>query len=259
MHTVLTLMLVVPLKATNCLFHTNVQGNQNERSSTDPDMMQLKVRVSMLCHPALIQLCYTQVSTILIGLQMIADGIEIDPFSLMKMKFQFVTIVGFNNVSFTRSLGQHSFNLQFTDSAEITESSFPCIEELAHIIDSPHRSRVPRSALGVFEYRDGDAVDVFIGWTFLDTLLCMITTVRSLTALPVVTLKNLLEALYIAMHKCDFGSEHLHHLQPLLHKAVIRSVGLLTENTSFELRQLALSIAQVSIKKWHAFLGAGIP
>ena len=187
-----------------------------------------------------------------------ADGIDIDSFSLMKMKIQFVTTVGFNNISVTRSLGQHSLNLQFSDSAEITEASYPCVEELAHIIDSPHRTKVPRSALGIFEYRDGDAVDVFIGWTFLDPLLCMITTIRSLTSLPVVTLKSLLEALYIALHKCDFESEHLRHLQPQLQKAVLRSVGLLTENISFELRQLALSIAQASIKKWHTFLGASI-
>lgn len=205
------------------------------------------------------QLFYIQVSTVLIGLQMIADGIEIDSFSLMKMKHQLVMVIGFNNISVTRSLGQQSFNLRFSDSADITEWSYPCVEELAHIIDSPHRVRVPRSALGIFEYREGDVVDVLIGWTFLDTLLCMVTTIRSLTSLPVVTLKSLLEALYIAIHKCDFESEHLRHLQPLLQKAVLRSVGLLTENISFELRQLAISIAQVSIKKWHTLLGVMIP
>lgn len=197
-----------------------------------------------------------QVSIILLSLQMIADGIEIDSFSIMKLKVQFVQISGFNRVTVVPTQSGQSFNLQFDAITEISESSYPCIEELIRVIDAPYHLNLPYTALGISD--DDKSANVLVGSAFLDTSLCILGKLRSLSSLPVLTLKCLLETLHIAIHKYDFEDRLYQHLQPMLRGAVLKAIELLSKDISYELRQLSLSIAQAAIKKWHSFLGATI-
>ncbi|KAF8964709.1 hypothetical protein BDZ97DRAFT_1815206 [Flammula alnicola] len=220
--------------------YTEKDVNAYRLSTADPDMAHLRI------------------SIILLGLQMIADGIEIDNFSLMKLKVQFVQVAGFSKISVIPTQSGESFHLQFTDITEISESAYPCIEELPHVVDAPYYAKLTHSALGIADHREDEIASVLIGSAFLDASLCILGTLRNLSSLPVLTLKCVLEALYITIHKYDFDDASFQHLQPLLRRAILRSIELLSQDISYELRQLALSIAQASIKKWHTFLGATI-
>ncbi|KAJ3516626.1 hypothetical protein NLJ89_g1005 [Agrocybe chaxingu] len=199
-------------------------------------------------------LAHLRVSILLLAMQMIADGLEIDSFSLMKIKVQFVQITGFTRISVLPTLNGQSFYLQYSDIPEISESAYPCIEEIPHVLDAAHYTTLPYPVLGIANEEDKTA-NVLVGSAFLDTSLCMIGTLRDLSSLPVLTLKALIETLYIILHKYDFEDRTLQHYQPLVRRAVLRTVELLSKDISYELRQLALSIAQASINKWHTFLG----
>lgn len=189
---------------------------------------------------------------------MIADGIEIDNFSIMKLKVQFVQIAGFSRVSVIPTPSGQSFHLQFDNITDISESAYPCVEELVRVIDAPHYAKLPYTALGIPNGPDDKTINVLVGSTFLDASLCILWKLRDLSSLPVLTLKSALEALHIAIHKYDFEDRLFRHLQPLLRGAILRATGLLSKDISYEIRQLSLSIAHASIKKWHTFLGATV-
>lgn len=189
---------------------------------------------------------------------MLADGIEIDNISIMKLKVQFVKIAGFSRVTVISTPSGQSFHLQFDDISDMSESAYPCIEELVRVVDAPHYAKLPYTALGISNGPDDKIINVLIGSTFLDASLCIVGKLRDLSSLPVLTLKCVLETLYIAIHKYDFEDRLFRHLQPLLRGAILRAIELLSKDISYELRQLSLSIAQASIKKWHTFLGATV-
>lgn len=187
---------------------------------------------------------------------MLADGIEIDSFSLMKLKIELVQIAEFNRISVVPTQSRQTFRLLFGEIGEIPEDVYPCIEELVHVVDAAYYLKVPRSALGINDNNEDELALVLIGSVFLDVILCILGTLQKFSSLPVLTLKRLLEALYIMIHKYDFGDDPFQHLQQPLRKAIIRAVEIISLDVSYELRQLSLSIAQVAIKKCHPFLGA---
>ena len=199
-----------------------------------------------------------QISTLLLSLQMIADGIEIDGFSLMKLNLQYLKITGFNEASITPAQNGHLFHMDFGNITDVPASAFPCIEELVHVVDAAHFVDLPHVALGFNEEQEEKTSRVLIGAIFINPCLSMINNLPDLTRLPVMTLKSLLETLYILVHKYDFEDNLLRHLQPSLRRSVSRTIELLSEDISYELRQLSLSIAQVSIKKWRSFFGTTV-
>ena len=194
----------------------------------------------------------------LLSLQMISDGIEIDGFSLMKLYFQYLKISGFSEVSLIPAQSGHSFHIEYSNITDVPESAFPCIEELVHVVDAAHSVDLPHMALGVNEEQEKKTSRVLIGTIFIDSCLSLISNLPDLTCLPVLTLKSLFGTLYILVHKYDFEDRLLGHLQPSLRRSVLRTIELLSRDISCELRQLSLSIAQVSIKKWHSFFGTTI-
>ena len=184
---------------------------------------------------------------------MISDGIEIDGFSLMKINFQYLKISGFSEVFLIPGQIGHSFHIDFGNITDVHGSAFPCIEELVHVVDAAYFVDLPHAALGINEEQEEKTSHVLIGTIFIDPCLSMISNLQDPTCLPVLTLKSLFETLHILIHKYDFEGKLLQHLQPSLRRSVLRTIELLSRDISYELRQLSLSIAQVSIKKWHSF------
>ena len=189
---------------------------------------------------------------------MISDGIEIDGFSLMKLSFQYLKISGFSDVSLTPAQTGHSFHIEFGNITDVPESAYPCIEELVHVLDAAYFVDLPHVALGVNEEQEKKTSRVLIGTIFIDSCLSLISNLPDLTCLPVLTLKSLFGTLYILVHKYDFEDKLLRRLQPSLRRSVLRTIEFLSQDISYELRQLSLSIAQVSIKKWHSFFGTTV-
>ncbi|RDB21389.1 hypothetical protein Hypma_011626 [Hypsizygus marmoreus] len=197
-----------------------------------------------------------RVSIILLSLQMIADGIAVDSFTLLKIKTHLVRVTGFSEVSVVPSHSGHSFQVQFGEVSEIPEIAHPCVYQLLPVLDAHHPVELTPSAMAGANILDERPVPVLVGSIFVDVSLAMFCTVRDLSSLPVSTLKSLLETICVIIYKHDFESRALRHLQQTLRRAVMRALDILSEDISYDLRQLALSVTQAFIRRWHNFMGS---
>lgn len=193
-----------------------------------------------------------QVAIIVLSLQMIADGVEIDTFSLLKLKVQLVRVIGFTDISVLPLEDAHSIRLQFGDVSEIPELAFPCIEGLVSVLDATHLLTLPSSTFGIM----GEQSRFLVGSIFLDISLSIVATAKDLTVFPVLTLKSLLESVYIIIHKHDFESKHLKPLQAILRRAVLRIVEMLSKDISYDVCHVALSVCQAFIKQCQNLMGS---
>lgn len=187
---------------------------------------------------------------------MIADGVAIDNFTLLKLKIHLVQVAGFNGISAIPSQGGHSFYVQFGEAKEIPELALPCISSLLPVLDAYHHIDLSPSAMAGANGHDDRPLSVLVGSIFVDVLLALFCTVRDLSSLPLLTLKSMLETLCVVIYKHDFESRALRHLQQTLRRAVLRALDVLSQDTSYEIRQLALSVTQAFIKRWHGFMGS---
>lgn len=184
---------------------------------------------------------------------MVADGIATDSTILMKLKIHLAQVVGLSDPSTSSS---HLFHIQIEEAKEIPEAALPCISALLPVLDAYHHIEVPVSAMASLNEHDGRLLTVLVGSVFVDVSLSIFCTVREFSALPLMSLKRILETLCVIIYKHDFESRALRHLQQTLRRAVLRAIDLLAQDTSYEIRQLALSVVQAFIKKWHSFMGS---
>jgi hypothetical protein len=227
----------------------------NSKTNTDPDMTILRVSSYSLFTVAH-RPHFQQVSMLLLSLQMITDGIVIDGSSLLQLKVHLVRIIGFGDISVTSSPSGHSFHIQFGEVSDIPELSLPCMHYLLAVLDAYHTVDLPYFAIIGANEQDERLLSLLVGSVFVDVALAIFCTVRDLSGLPVLALKALLEALRVIIYKHDFESRALRHLQQSLRRAVLRALDILSQDVSYELRQLALSVVQAFIKRWHTFMGS---
>ncbi|KAF7323012.1 hypothetical protein HMN09_00080900 [Mycena chlorophos] len=180
-------------------------------------------------------------SLLLLSLQMIADGIAIDSFTLQKIKAALVKAIGFSEVTVTPSVTGQGIDVYFGDAQGVPDASLPCLNELLSVLDSPHVIASEQHSY-------------LVGSRLADVALNLFCT-GELQLLPTLTLKSLVESLGVIIYKHDFEGRHLKHLQPTLRKAVLRALDLMLEDVSYEIRQLALSATQAFVKRWPAFIG----
>jgi len=186
---------------------------------------------------------------------MIADGIAIDLFSLLKIKLYFVQLIGFHDAAIAPTPNGHAFHVRFTTVDKIPDIALPCVNELLNVLDSHHPFHLAPSAVGGPYLEDEDLWQLLIGSIFVDVSLIMFYTVEDISSLPVLTIKSMLESLIVIIHKHDLESRPLKHLQTHLRKALRRTLDLLLQNIGYELRQLAFSAIQAFTSKWPSPVG----
>lgn len=190
----------------------------------------------------------------LLSLQLIADGIAIDTFTLLKLKLHLVEIMDFSDIAAIPSHHGQPFYVQFGEVEEIPEIALPCVGELLQVLDSSHTVESTPSGGS----HDGKGNPTLVGSAFVDVSLAIFSSVKETMALPTLTVKSMLEALCIIIYKHDFENIALRHLQPNLRKAVVGSLHLMLQDVSYELRQLALSVAQAFVKRWNSIMGSTV-
>lgn len=185
---------------------------------------------------------------------MIADGVAIDDFSLLKIKFHLVQALGFPNTASVPSFDGQTFRVDFGDVKQIPEVAFPCVNELLSILDSHHTSKVAHDI--VPSVQDGKPPPLLVGSMFVDVSLNMFCNVEELSSFPALTLKSMTEALGVVVYKHDVEHRELKHLQQLLRRAVLRALDFLLLDIAYEIRQVILSVIQAFIKRWSSIAGA---
>jgi hypothetical protein len=189
-----------------------------------------------------------QDSVLLLSLKMISSGINVDLFTLLKLKKHLVRDLGFVNVP-NAPAGQ-GYHVAFEHTRITTRDVAPCMDELLSVLDAPHPFSLVASAMTESLPPADAAAPLLVGSIFVDVAFALITGSGDLLDLPFLTTKRLVECLLVVMYKHDMESQPLRHLQGNLRKAVLRVLNLVSTGLSYELRQLALTVAQTYIKLW---------
>lgn len=182
---------------------------------------------------------------------MIADGVPIDIYSLLRVKEHLVQIVGFDDVSAVPAANGQTLHIRFGEFNQLPELAFPCIADLLVILDASHPFDLSPSAMGS-PYEDDTPSTLLVGSIFVDVSLSLLNMMDDPTSLPTLVLKNMLEALIVIIYKHDFESRPLKTLIPLLRKAVRQAMLIFLQDTSYEIRQVALSVTQAYVKRTAA-------
>ncbi|KAF8844936.1 hypothetical protein BDN67DRAFT_942465 [Paxillus ammoniavirescens] len=195
------------------------------------------------------------VSLLLLSLQMMESGIEIDLLSCRKLKLYLAKIIGFNDVEAVPTPSGRAFYIRFHNLENIPVSCYPCIHILPRILDAPHPFDLAPSMMGSPLVDDDRPCRVLIGTIWIDLVLSIICAIEDPLTLPVLTLKSLLESLMAIIFKHDFSSLAIKHLDVILRKALRKTLDLLLLDISYELRQVALSAIQTYIRRGTAISG----
>ncbi len=181
---------------------------------------------------------------------MIAGGIKIEYNDVLHIKHHLVRAFGFDKVQSTPTSNGHTFFVEFGEAEEIPELAYPCVTELTVVLDAHHVLNLNSISTGIQESADS-TTPLLIGAPYVDVCLGLFCTVRDPESLPVLILKSMVEALGIIIYKHNFEKVYLRHLQQTLRRAVSRALELLLLDINYECRQLALSVVQAYIKRWH--------
>ncbi|KAJ2931375.1 hypothetical protein H1R20_g5743, partial [Candolleomyces eurysporus] len=197
------------------------------------------------------------VSGLILALAMVADGVPIDAFTLLKIKLQLVRLIGFSDISVVPSSDSNALLIQYGEALEIPEMAFPCIEGLVSVVDAPHTVDMPASVWGAYQEQEDKTISVLVGHVFIDVVFSLLSTVEELESLPVLPVKSLLEATYTILHKVDFDIQPARSLQPLLREVMGRIIELSPKNVNYEIRQLALIVIQAFCKMCATIIRGG--
>lgn len=186
---------------------------------------------------------------------MIADGVSVDLYSLQKIKFHLLQVVGFEEVITVATATGEGFSVTFANLGSIPEIALPCISELSTVLDAVRPFKLAPSAMGGPNGEDDEPWPLLVGSIFVDIALALFCEVKDMLSLPILVVKAMLESLLIIVYKHDFDCKTLKHLQHNLRKAVRRVMDLLLQDLCYELRQLSLTVIQAFIKRWQTFAG----
>ncbi|EAU88627.2 hypothetical protein CC1G_12019 [Coprinopsis cinerea okayama7 len=226
---------------------------------TPTDATELQVMQSSYLSQSNPDMAHLLVSVLLLAMAMLSDGMEIDAFSLLKIKVQLVRILGFREVSVVPIHDTAYFEIQHGDALGIPDIAYPCLDYLVPLVDAPHKVELPAAITGSSYEQTHGSTNFLVGYMFIDVVFNLVGTLERLESLPVLSLKALLESVYIIVNKHDFEVFPARSFQPLLRKAVVRIVDLISKNVNYEVRQLALTVTQAFLKRCFSFLGSIIP
>ncbi|KAI0093920.1 hypothetical protein BDY19DRAFT_989447 [Irpex rosettiformis] len=197
------------------------------------------------------------VTLVSLSLRMIADGIVIDVFSLLRLKEQILEVIGYQNVTLVPSATGHTFHVQFGGIKMISRWADPCIVDLMGILDSSQTYTISCAEMGGPFIGDDAPWSLLIGSPFIDVILGIFINATGLTSLAPLTLKGLLQCHMIIVQKHDFESKPLKHLQADLRESARRLLALVTDQQylSLEQRQLALAAIRLFTTRWPNIIG----
>ncbi|KAK0210802.1 hypothetical protein DFS33DRAFT_1251098 [Desarmillaria ectypa] len=226
------------------IIETLLEDQYDEKESSDGPA------AAHLATPSDTALLRVSASILHLSLSMIAGGIKIEYNDVLRIKHHLVRAFGFDKVALAPTSNGHTFFVEFGETEEIPELAYPCVTELTVVLDAHHVLNLNSISTGIQESADS-TTPLLIGAPYVDVCLGLFCTVRDLESLPVLVLKSMIEALGIVIYKHNFEKVYLRHLQQILRRAVSRALELLLLDINYECRQLALSVVQAYIKRWH--------
>ena len=193
----------------------------------------------------------------MLSMAMVADGVKVDPFTLLKIKVQFIRLMGYADLVVRPTLDPNTLHIQYGEVTDVPEIAYPAIEGLRPLIDAAYTIDMPALTWGGYHEQEERTISVLVGFIFIDLVLTLISTYENLESLPVSPLKALLEAVYVVIHKVNLEMQPGRSLQNLLRQAIERIVQLAPKNVNYEIRQLALTVVQAFCKTCSTIIRVG--
>ncbi|EIN07352.1 hypothetical protein PUNSTDRAFT_144852 [Punctularia strigosozonata HHB-11173 SS5] len=179
------------------------------------------------------------VSTVVLALGMVANLVPVDINVLKRIKNCLAAVLGFRKPPPV-----------YGELQVIPASSYPCIGELVKVLDAFYPFDVTPSDMGRSGVDEESPSKLLAGSIFIDLVLAIFLELRDLDSLPLTVIKQLLECLLIIIYKHDFDSKSLINLRSVLNRAAKRVLGLVVSDTSYQIRQLALTVCTEFIKRF---------
>jgi hypothetical protein len=176
-----------------------------------------------------------QSATLLLTLQLIGAGYVIPLNTVQAIKLEFARFLGFRETS-----------TRFRQLETISEQALPCVDELVNLIDAYYLLDQPSSGRAGTE----EDTSVSVGGIFTEMALAVITEIRDLLDLPMITQRNLISCMLIILNKHDLEHRSLQYLQNDMRQALRRLSVFLPGDVAVEVQQLALSVWAVSVRHW---------
>jgi hypothetical protein len=181
---------------------------------------------------------------IILSQEMIADGVAIDPWDLVKLKFHVAMALGFRNAKLRESLPPGSLEVDFGD--RDSSASLTCLASLKRVLDVSKQVTWPRMS------NDAESVQELVGASFVEILVHVISGV-DLAKIPNLQLRDLLDCLLIVVYKHELEKKTVHSAfaAPGIIDAVRRVCTILpSEAVSLDNRLLVISISSTMLEHY---------
>ena len=185
---------------------------------------------------------------------MISNGAPANIHTMLRLKTHLVRSLGFRDVSEVQSGNGQAFFIQFGTLSVLPESSYPCLNEFARLLDAYQPFDIAPSAIGGPFADDDLHTPLLVGSVFVDVFLAIFNEV-AVDSLPFIVLKNLVKCVIIIAYKHDLESKPLRHLQGGFRKVVRKLNDMVMMDLGYEIRQLARTACDACIKRWPNMVG----
>lgn len=180
---------------------------------------------------------------------MISAGVPIDTTSLLRIKQYVARAVGYPDASLTPESSGEFRLLDFGHFVALTRSAYTCLSGLLTILDSSHEIDSYSAVTAGNNTGGNSSSTVLIGTVFSDVSITLFLAIEELLTLPSAVLANLVEALIVICYKHELESGLTKNLLAPLRRAVRRASELMLAETSYEIKQAALSATQAFVRR----------
>lgn len=139
-----------------------------------------------------------KLQTIVLSLRWIGDGMYIDLFSLLKLKYHLVAVLGFQGAKIVPARDGKTFSVEIGGLHQLSPVALACASGLKRVLDSPKTLEFPPSAMYL---SDSEPSNQLVGSAFADVVIKIFTSKIALEKMSYLEQRSWLECLMILSYK----------------------------------------------------------
>lgn len=136
---------------------------------------------------------------VILSLQQLTDGVEVDLVDLLKIKLILAKVLGFTTAILKPAANGQAFHVHFEDLHRMRAISFTCISPLMRVLDAPNTLALSPSWMGV--PWNEPPVPGLVGDVFVDLIAKLWDNIANVQGLPYLVLRSLLESMLLIIVK----------------------------------------------------------
>ncbi|KAL7409186.1 hypothetical protein BDY24DRAFT_419079 [Mrakia frigida] len=190
---------------------------------------------------ALLEAEHLRIQLLDLALLWVGDGIQIDLFSLLKVKHHVIKTIGFEHCEI--------FCIQFSNLDRFTPAALSVVSGLKRVLDCHHHLDLSPSAMGVVYLDEDHPSSHLVGAAFIDVVISVVNSKVGIKNLPYLEQRCWLESFLIIVYKHDFESDSLVHLEAPLLEA-LKTITYLSPSISPDNQQIIITTCKILLDQW---------